>query len=232
MNIINSSVAVPDISLLQFFFPNFVVCDSVVPFYDGGVIFTGDKSKLQRLRELGIPYICLSKTPEFDLTNRDVLFEFVYSKWGKSVPKYVTEYLQTLDEKAKVSEYINLVKQVWVTGKCSINEKEQQNLFTLIENIEKSSMDGVKCLFNVADKINTKTVQSFLINFLYKAQRFDEIKDSMKESGYKKSVSTFSKSSMIVNNIPHAIENYLYSEHKNEVLKIAQLILDLYNTRR
>ena len=57
IDIVNHSVGVDDIGLLQFMYPNYIVLDKPVLFTDKPVIFTGETKYVNQIKDLGVNYI-------------------------------------------------------------------------------------------------------------------------------------------------------------------------------
>lgn len=69
----------------------------------------------------------MNKLAEINLTDRLVLLEVIYSKYNKTPPKYLVQKNngKALYEQFEDSEFIELVKFYWVTGKWVTKEVDE-----------------------------------------------------------------------------------------------------------
>lgn len=125
MEVINHSVKVDDIGLLQFMFPDFIIVDKPILFTDRPIIFIGNAKYRNQIKELGVDYIFMSDLPEVDLTNKLTLLEVAFSKWNKKVPKYLLEFYKDLDDFTFREQF----EYLWLTGKWNLKEYNNTGAF-------------------------------------------------------------------------------------------------------
>lgn len=147
-------------------FPNFKILyePEMFPNYEG-IIFVGADKYLNYVKNLGIPYILVRKSAEYDLDNREVLLEVIFSKYGKAVPKYLKEIYQDIPD----DEFMDAVKVYWVTGKWMIKEFKETNVyFELMDAIVYQADKVGKLAFKAIDEIGDKSLEYRLLNYMAK----------------------------------------------------------------
>lgn len=60
INIIGHSVAVKNIELLQFMYPEFKIIDKPIMIATNPIIFTGETKYINQIKSLGVPYIIVA----------------------------------------------------------------------------------------------------------------------------------------------------------------------------
>lgn len=212
----NISIRTKSPELVEFLYPNYMKLSSFSPFVEGGVIFSGDSKYLQSFRDYNIPYIYVKGTPEYDLTIPNNLFEFVYSKWDKSVPQKVLDYIKGID--TVTSELEELAKLVWVTGKCSIETNEETRMYKLYSLLSGGSV------YKIIEEFLTLAGDVDAEKLFYRVQYF------LKASTNPSSVSNAKVQAMITKftearkkNVEEALMGYLYSPADSVELKMLKL---------
>ena len=85
IDIVNHSVKIDDIGLLQFMYPDYIILDKPILFIDKPIIFKGETKYINQIKNLGVNYIIITELAEIDLTRREVLLEVVFSKYNRKV---------------------------------------------------------------------------------------------------------------------------------------------------
>lgn len=218
----NVSIRTKSPEMIDFFYPNYTRLKEYSPFVEGGVIFEGDSSYLQRFRDAGIPYIYVKGTPEYDLTIATNLLDFVYSKWEKKPPKRVSDYIGSLDyekNKIDIQEIDDLCKQIWVTGKCNIEDSAEERLSNLYKSLARTnSYDLMKEYLTLSDNLDADKVFYSIQSFLKLTNNTKSIQSAYK----KKQVEDFVGARG--NNIQDALMQYLYSPADSEEIKMLKLL--------
>lgn len=216
--IINHSVKVEDIGLLQFMYPNFIVLNKPVLFTDKPIIFTGDNKYLNQIRDLGVDYILVSELAEFDLTNRLTLLEIIFAKYKRKVPKYLLEFYNDLDE----YEFKELVEQFWITGKWNLKEYDNTGAFLeFLISFKTDTVNITKTYLKLLNKVGAEYIEMSLLTFLNRV-----VTPSNKLSKwYQKVIDEYKLSKKDL--IKPALYNYIESPIYNTELRIFNLILDL-----
>lgn len=212
----NVSIRTRSPELIDFFYPKYMRLKEFSPFLDCGVIFEGDSKYLQSFRDNNIPYIYVKGTPEFDLTIPENLLNFVYDKWEKKPPKGISDYFNSFDK--VTDELEELSKQIWVTGKCSIEETSDVKMNNLFSSFARGSTYDI-----ISEYIK-------LSNDMDSERLFYSIQWFLKQSNNPKDIrSTYIKNSAIAfkesrgRNIEPALLAYLYSPADNGELKLLNL---------
>ena len=218
----NVSIRTRSPEMIDFFYPNYTRLKEFSPFVDGGVIFEGDSKYLQRFRDANIPYIYVKGTPEYDLTIATNLIDFVYSKWDKKPPKKVVEYVECLDyEKSKldIQEIDDMCKQIWVTGKCSIEESTEERMSGLQKMLARaSSYELMKEFLTLSDRLDSEKVFYSIQSFLKSTNSISTIKNAYRKKQVEDFVSARGK------NIESALMQYLYSPANSDEIKLLKLL--------
>lgn len=216
--ILNHSVKIKDIGLLQYFYPNFIILNKPVLYSDKPIIFTGDNKYINQIKSLGVDYILISELAEYDLTDRLKLLTVVFAKYNRKVPKYLLAFYEDLDE----DTFIELVKQYWITGKWSLKEYTTSGAFLeFLQSFNTDTYTISKTYLQLLNKTGAEYIEMSLLTFLNRV-----LNPSTKLSKwYQKVIDEFKTSKKDL--IKPAIENYVDSSIYNTELRIFNLILDL-----
>lgn len=218
ISIINHSVKITDIGLLQFLYPDYIVLDGPVLYSDRPIIYIGETKYLNQIKSLGVNYISLSAVAEYDLTDRLTLLKVVFSKYNRPVPKYLLEFYEDLDE----GLFRELVERYWITGKWSLKEFNNSGAFLeFLQSFKTDTVTMVRTYLNLLHKTGAEYIRVSLLTFLTKV-----LNPSSKISKwYKQVIDNYKKSKADL--IEPAINNFIDSPIDNEELKILNFILDL-----
>ena len=216
--ILNHSVKIKDIGLLQYFYPNFIILNKPVLYSDKPIIFTGDNKYINQIKSLGVDYILISELAEYDLTDRLKLLTVIFAKYNRKVPKYLLAFYEDLDE----DTFIELVKQYWITGKWSLKEYTTSGAFLeFLQSFNTDTYTISKTYLQLLNKTGAEYIEMSLLTFLNRV-----LNPSTKLSKwYQKVIDEFKTSKKDL--IKPAIENYVDSSIYNTELRIFNLILDL-----
>ncbi len=216
--ILNHSVKIKDIGLLQYFYPNFIILNKPVLYSDKPIIFTGDNKYINQIKSLGVDYILISELAEYDLTDRLKLLTVVFARYNRKVPKYLLAFYEDLDE----DTFIELVKQYWITGKWSLKEYTTSGAFLeFLQSFNTDTYTISKTYLQLLNKTGAEYIEMSLLTFLNRV-----LNPSTKLSKwYQKVIDEFKTSKKDL--IKPAIENYVDSSIYNTELRIFNLILDL-----
>lgn len=216
--ILNHSVKIKDIGLLQYFYPNFIILNKPVLYSDKPIIFTGDNKYINQIKSLGVDYILISELAEHDLTDRLKLLTVVFARYNRKVPKYLLAFYEDLDE----DTFIELVKQYWITGKWPLKEYTTSGAFLeFLQSFNTDTYTISKTYLQLLNKTGAEYIEMSLLTFLNRV-----LNPSTKLSKwYQKVIDEFKTSKKDL--IKPAIENYVDSSIYNTELRIFNLILDL-----
>ena len=73
IDIVNHSVKIDDIGLLQFMYPDYIILDKPILFIDKPIIFKGETKYINQIKNLGVPYIIVTTLGEYNLDDRKEL---------------------------------------------------------------------------------------------------------------------------------------------------------------
>ena len=218
IDIVNHSVKIRDIGLLQFMYPDFIILDKPVLFIDKPFIFIGETKYLNRMKELGVNYIIVTELAEYDLTDRRTLLEVTFGKYNKEIPKYVLSFYEDLDD----NTFRELFEYHWITGKWLL--KEYNNVGVFLEFLMSFKTDTYtigKTYLQLLDKVGAEYIEMSLLTFLNRV-----VSPSGKLSKwYQQTIDNYKLSKYSL--IKPAIENYMESPVYNTDLRMFNLIMDL-----
>ena len=218
INIINHSVKIKEVELLQFLYPNYIIIDKPVLFTDRPVIYTGETRHINKIKSLGVNYIIVTELAEYDLTDRLNLLDVVFSKWNRKVPKYLLEFYEDLDEET----FMEQVKIMWVTGKWHLKTYDKSGIFLeLLMSFKTDTYKIARTYISMLDRISAEYMELSILTFLNRVTT----QRGKISKWYQKVIDDYklSKASLI----KPAIERYMGSKIKNTELRVFNLILDL-----
>ena len=202
--------------LVEFFYPTYTVLHEYTPFITGGVIYDGDSSYLQQFRDNNVKYIYIKGTPEFDLTIPENLLNFVYDKWEKKPPKYLVEYFTSFDK--VTDELEDMSKQIWVSGKVSVEEQVEERLEGLYSLLARgSTYEIMKEYLSVSEQVNSDKLFYSIKRFLKMSLEPQNIKNAKT----KLTVKNFTE--IRGRNVQEALMQYLYSPADDVNIKLLKL---------
>lgn len=218
IDIVNHSVKIDDIGLLQFMYPDYIILDKPILFIDKPIIFKGETKYINQIKNLGVDYIIITELAEIDLTRREVLLEVVFSKYNRKVPKYVLSYYKDLDDFL----FMELIQQFWVTGKWPL--KEYNNVGAFLEFLMSFKTDTyniTKTYLQLLHKTGAEYIEMSLLTFLNRVV----LPSGKLSKWYERLINEYrtSKSDLI----EPALVKYMDSPIYNSELRIFNLILDL-----
>lgn len=202
--------------LVEFFYPTYTKTKEFSPFIDGGVIFEGDSSYLQKFRDNNIPYIYIKGTPEFDLTIPENLLNFVFDKWDKKPTKALHDYFISFDKSNDELEEIS--KQIWITGKYTFEEATEdrmKNVYSLLTR--GSTYEILKEYTLVSEDINSDKLFYSIQRFLKQSNDISSISNPKR----KLQIQQFNEARG--GNVESALLSFLYSPADNNELKLMKL---------
>ena len=218
INIVNHSVKVDDIGLLQFLYPDYIVLDKPVLLSDRNIIWTGETKYLNKIKNLGVNYISVSAAGEIDLTDRLILLDVVFSKWKRKVPNYLLEFYQDLDD----FTFRDQIEYMWITGKWQM--KEYDNTGAFLEFLRSFNTDTVtisKTYLQLLDKVGAEYIEMSLLTFLNRVI----IPSNNISKWYKRVIEDFKRAKY--DSIKPALFNFMESPIYNTELRVFNFILDL-----
>lgn len=176
-------VKVKDLETLCYFYPEFVVKDKIsILDRESNVIYNGKiKPGLKEMLSKSTRnYISVVGAPDIDLTNREVMLEFVYSKHGKKPTKAVMEWLKDIDW----DEFMYYCKIIWVLGKLKAeDDSKSSTMFDLFSGSYGATLDLIRTFFSLVETTPAEILESGYITFL---SRVAEADDQVVSSGYAK----------------------------------------------
>lgn len=218
INIVNHSVICNDLNLLQFFYPNFIIVSEPILFSDKPIIYTGDTKYFNQIKSLGVDYISVTTLGEYDLTKREILLDMIFSKYNRPIPKYLQAFYKDLDD----NTFIDLCKQMWISGKWNLKEYDNTGVFLeFLKSFKTDTYNITKTYLQLLDKVGAEYIEMSLLTFLNRV-----VDNSVQVSKwYKKVIDDYKNSKYDL--IKPAIYNYCESSIYRTNLRLLNLILDL-----
>ena len=218
ITIVNHSVKIDDLGLLQYFYPDYIILDKPALFIDRPIIYTGDNKYLNQIRNTGVNYILISELAEYDLTDRLTLLKVVFAKYHREVPKYLLEFYEDLDDYT----FIDLVKEFWITGKWNLKSYDNTGAFLeFLYSFKTDTVNITKTYLQLLNKTGSEYIETSLLTFLNRVLN----PSANLSKWYQKTIDEYTASKKDL--IEKAINNYVDSSITNSDLKIMNLILDL-----
>jgi hypothetical protein len=186
-SLIGKTVKINDLDLLSYFYPGFERREKITLLdSDKRVIYTGRmQSDLEKTLRIGTrEFINTVGHPDVDLSDRESLLNFVYSKHGKSVPKSVLAHVDDLDD----TDFLTSVKIVWVVGVWPhpISE-EAASIYDLFQGSIGSTVGCLHTYFVLCELYPPIVLESSFLTFLLRAKNPD---DQNVKPGYLKLLKT------------------------------------------
>lgn len=174
-SLVGKTVGIKDKRMLEFFYPNFEIKDTLFFDKENSVIFIGKYVKdIKSYLDSGTKQFINTVGPvEIDLDVRENMIRFVYSKWKKEPNESVLDMLNNLDDE----DFNNFIKTYWVSGKSNI-DKNDTTIFDLYKLMGKNKMDLIKVYYKLLDCYDVEIVESSVITFIEKAVNFENIEAS------------------------------------------------------
>ena len=221
ISLLKHTVNVPSPYLLQFFYPDLSIVNSLEEYEPGmnNIIYDGNYKLVAKFNQLGINYIA-TKTPvfEYDLTDKNELIKFVYSKYRKNPPSYLQN--QSIVESMSYEDCLTYCKMFWVSGIWyGVKEENAKKTFDFYLSMCNDAYLTVLKKFYELDFDISLSLLSFLFNIA--------IKGDTKDGRYKELL--VRANGQFGNRIKLAVNNYLNSNITDKKLRCFYLLFDIYN---
>jgi hypothetical protein len=173
MNLIGKTVNITNVKLLEFFYPNFYIKDTLFFDQNNSIIYTGKSHRnlLGYLENNTKEFISTVGVIDIDLDVKDTLVNFVYDKFSK-VPKEKTrELILNLQN----IEFYNYIKNYWVSGISILDTESTIGIYDLFVAMGKSKSDSMKVYQELSQLYPISVIQTSVETFLEKVVLFPEI---------------------------------------------------------
>lgn len=223
ISIINHSVQLSRIELLQFMYPEYQITDKPVLFTTSPIIFTGETKYINQIKKLNVPYIIVSTLAEYNLDDRLTLLDIAFSKYNRNIPKYLLEYYEKLDD----IEFMELFEYFWITGKWPLKSYDGIGKFVeLLRSFKTDTYNITKTYVNLLDECSAEYLETCLFTFLNKVLKVKSNSSTGKQSKWYTKV-LLEYAQLKRNYIKPAVDNYINSKIENPELRIYNLIINL-----
>lgn len=167
MSVVNNIVKISDIELLQYFYPNFLVKETLFFDNENNIIYKGNmKPNIKEyLKRNTKNFISLVGIPERDLDNKDSLLDFVYEKHNKVPKDKVREIIKNMSD----LEFKNYIKSYWVSGSSILDKDCDVNIFDLYKAMVVSPQEAMKVYTKMIGFYNSRVILRSLETFIEKA---------------------------------------------------------------
>lgn len=169
--LLNKQVVCPDISILQFMYPDFKVIKTEFEIYPGEpFIYIGDIKWINKINKHLEPHIIVASTGEYNLADMMTLIELAYKKHNKRIPQYINNDLLSIwkpvGKDLYNKEFLYNWKHLWVNGSLIDKEINKNRLYIdLLNNINDPAKLLIGYLKNVNNS-NSKYIESSFIDFM------------------------------------------------------------------
>lgn len=224
------------LDLLKFMYPSFKIVKTEFDIFPGQpFIYIGDLKWINKIKSHKEPYIIVSSTGEYDLTDRHTLMEIAYKKHNKTIPKYIEDLglLKSPREGGwSDDDFIYNWKYVWLLGTTVDKEVDRSNMFySILENLSIPANLTTKYL-ELLDKEGTTDGADYLdralISFIKKSRNISQENTKNQKMLAIRHTFTSSYSQFV----PQAILNMLESPIEYQPLKLLNFMLDITWSRR
>lgn len=196
-----------DINLVQFFYPHFIVKDTVT-FLDKelDIIYIGkaEENLRDKLENNTKSFISLVGVPELDLSFRKAQINFVFTKLNRNLEPHVELYLNNLDD----IEFNYFIKSLYFNGTFPYQINKTLSVFSLFKSFDKSFIELLEITDKLFSTYNFNIIESSFLSFLGKISNEDYESVSPYYAMIMKSASR-----KIKNRLKPAVYNYSRSSH-------------------
>lgn len=205
-----------DVGLLSFFYPSFVIKDTLFFDHDKSVIYTGSmkKNMVEYLKNNTKTFINTVGPYTVDLESEEELIDFVYSKWGKEPKDGVRDLLLNLQR----SDLLIYLKKYWMVGKSDLDSMDV-TIFDLFKSFLKSKSECYSVYFRLLEYVDPIVLEHSIFTFLGKVASVDDVEVS---AYYKKILLDFKSKNG--NKIKKLCLDYLDRKDTDKRLSILWLI--------
>ena len=175
--IINKSVKIKDVHLLNIFYPDYETKDCLLFDKENNIIYTGPtrKNLLEYLKNNTKSFInTVGPMYDYDFDNREVLIEFINFKYSKKLKEDRIHVLLEMPDE----EFYRLIKTVWVSGKWGSLEKTDTSIFDLFKVFGKSRSEALKTYFSLLEFYSSSMIESSILTFIEKSLNLEEVNAS------------------------------------------------------
>lgn len=222
MRLVGQTVKLENPDLLQFFYPGFVVRESLsILDQERDVIYTGRvRSGIKEYLEKGSRnYISLSGRPDYDLSTPRALVEFVFAEKGKTLRDSVISVVESLD----MQDVEYACKIMWVTGVFPYGKQESETtLYDLFRSTTSNLKELLQVYLELLDQYPFYLIESSLLTFLLRSQDID---DQDISPHYKRLLKSFAAKSGA--KMKPALFRYATEKGLRDDLRLLQFLLDL-----
>lgn len=220
ISLLQHSVRVPNPYLLQFFYPQLSTIVSSIEEYEAGmtnIIYDGNYKLIAKFKQSNIDYIATNVPVfEYDLTDKSELIKFVYSKYRKNPPSYLTN--SALLNSMSYDECLTYCKMFWVSGVWfGVKEEDTKKSFDFLLSV---CNDPYLVVLKNYYELNFDVIPT-LLGFLFNVSSGGDSKDGSYKNLLVKASISFG------NKIRPAVYNYLKSPIKDTKLRGFYLVEDI-----
>ncbi len=164
-----------DVGLLSFFYPSFVVKDTLFFDHDKNVIYVGSmkKNMMQYLKNNTNSFINTVGPYTVDLDNEEELIDFVYSKWNKEPKDGIRDLLLNMQR----VDLLIYLKKYWIIGRSDLDSMDV-TVFDLFKSFLKPKRESYDVYFRLLEYVDPVVIEHSILTFLTKVVSLDDIEVS------------------------------------------------------
>lgn len=161
------------VGLLCFMYPEYELRENLFFDQENKIIYIGkDRKGLEEYLERETASFISTVGPyEYDLENREVLIDLVYSRWGKEPKEDVKQALLGIPE----DDFYSFIKRRWVNAKGEGVDKEGKSIYDLYKVIGNSRGEAVKVFLELLERYPPIMIESSLLTFFGKVATVDDV---------------------------------------------------------
>lgn len=173
MNLIGKTVNISNKSLLEVFYPNFLVKDKLFFDNDNSIIYIGkpQKNLMGFLENNTKEFINTIGVCDVDFDIKENLIKFVYDKFNKIPKEKVIEILSNFPN----IDFYNFIKSYWVSGISYIDDESNVSIYDLFIAMSNSKAESLKVINKLLEIYPIGVLQNSVETFLEKVISFPEV---------------------------------------------------------
>ncbi len=219
ISLLNKVVRVSNVNDLSFYFPDFEVKQSLSMLdYGDKIIYTGPLNKRASTILESCTYIATQGLYQYDLTDRKEKIKFVYSKWGREVPKNILDSVDLYDD----DEFDHCCKTYWIVGRWPYKLEHEASIYDFYQSAVQPINTFIKAFFEVSKSYPIGVIEQSFFTFMQRAKTVDEQNVS---PTYKRLLKSFANTSEP--KFKSCMLSFIDSPISNRELRFIEFIMNL-----
>lgn len=219
INLLGKVIKCSDVDDLRFYFPDFKV-KAYLSSIDVGnkIIYTGPMNKRASTILENSTYVATQGLYQYDLSDRKEKVKFVFSKYGREVPKSILDNVDFYDD----IEFNYCCKVYWTCGRWPYKPEHENSIYELYQASVLPVNDFIKKYLEVRRTYPVGVVEQSFFTFMLRSKSVDEQNVS---PTYKRLLKSFFNVSGA--KFKSAMTRYIESNFSNRDLRFLDFIFSL-----